>query len=167
MNFIQPLDDWYITSNYGWRIHPIYHDRRFHNGLDLRAPEGTPVYSIAEGIVRTYTSGKGGKTMAVVHDNNFESKFAHLSKFIANTGDHVNAGDLIALTGNTGSSTTAPHLHYSLYENGSHVNPVDYNYIDKKDAPTSVLSMLTGSRLIVSLAIGLGLLLILKKDKKT
>jgi len=110
-----PLSSVLITSPYGSRW------GRFHYGLDFRAAVGTSVKSMGTGTVLgtgdTDIACKGasfGKWVFIKYDNGLSSTYGHLSSISANVGDKVQAGDVVALSGNTGSST-GPHLHVALY----------------------------------------------------
>jgi len=125
--FIWPLDNYYnVTSDYGYRIHPIYKSWRLHNGIDIGAPTGTPIKAAYDGTVATMTySSSAGYYVMVNHGGGVYSVYMHCSKFVAKVGQKVKAGDTIALVGSTGSST-APHLHFSVRVNGSYVDPAPY-----------------------------------------
>lgn len=128
MRFQKPLTEWVINSSFGNRIHPITKDIRFHNGIDLKA-NFVPFYSIAEGTVKkVYTSGPGGKTLIVSHPGNYESGFAHLDKINVSEGEKVQQGQILGITGNSGTSTTGPHLHYRVKLNDEYIDPAKLNY---------------------------------------
>jgi murein DD-endopeptidase MepM/ murein hydrolase activator NlpD len=116
-----------ITSKYGERTHPITKAKSFHNGVDVAAPIGTDVISPANGVVTsTYNHLTGGLTMIIAHDNGLESRMAHLSEFVAKTGDRVREGQLVAKVGNTGRST-GPHLHYGMRDHRrQYVDPMEH-----------------------------------------
>ncbi len=120
-----------ITSYFGWRIHPIYRTKMFHNGIDIAAPFGTPVKAAATGVV-VYAGWFGGYGYAVViaHPNGFYTLYAHLWKFVVKEGQKVYQGQVIGYEGSTGIST-GPHLHFSIYKkdpNGAKhfVDPLKY-----------------------------------------
>jgi len=125
--FIWPLDKYFnVTSDYGYRIHPIYKSWRLHNGIDIGAPTGTPIKAAYEGTVATMTySSSAGYYVMINHGGGVYSVYMHCSKFVAKVGQKVKAGDIVALVGSTGSST-APHLHFSVRVNGSYVDPAPY-----------------------------------------
>ena len=120
----------YITSPYGWRLHPIYHTWRLHSGTDFRAYCGTPIMAAADGQVvwTKWVSGYGNQVL-VNHGHIpasgpvYMSSYNHLSAFNVNAGDYVAMGQVIAFAGTTGSST-ACHLHFEIYVNGDHVDPM-------------------------------------------
>jgi murein DD-endopeptidase MepM/ murein hydrolase activator NlpD len=102
-----------ITSLFGWRIHPITEDRRFHAGTDLGAPIGTPVLAAVAGQVITADFlGGYGLTVVLQHGQGLdESLYGHLSEIFVQPGDQVEQGSVIGRVGNTGNST-GPHLHF-------------------------------------------------------
>ena len=116
-----------ISSYYGWRIHPITKEKKFHKGLDIAVPEGTPVHSAQDGKVVTtgYDEAGYGYFVIVENDEGYKSLYAHLSGFTCAEGDEVKSGDIIALSGNTGGST-GPHLHLEVFFEGKNYNPLFY-----------------------------------------
>jgi murein DD-endopeptidase MepM/ murein hydrolase activator NlpD len=104
-----------ITSLFGWRIHPIFGEQRFHAGTDLGAPLGTPVLATQAGrVIASELLGGYGLTVILQHgEKNLESRYAHLSQLLVQPGEWVNQGDVIGLVGSTGNST-GPHLHFEL-----------------------------------------------------
>lgn len=123
-----PLEEIYITSEYGFRFHPILKKKKFHKGIDLRAAVNTKVYATAPGVVRyVQHSNKGyGNAIIIQHNMGFETVYAHLNKIKVKNGDIVKKGDIIALTGNTGRSN-GPHLHYETRFGGQSIVPVVKN----------------------------------------
>lgn len=121
-----PLIDARLTSGYGSRNHPILRRRAQHNGVDLAAPRGTPVYATADGIVEMaqwYSSY--GNYVQIGHGGEMETRYAHLSSYTVQSGEQVRVGDLIGYVGSTGRST-GPHLHYEIRVGGQAVNPIPY-----------------------------------------
>ncbi|UZN23222.1 peptidoglycan DD-metalloendopeptidase family protein [bacterium 3DAC] len=112
--FIWPMTG-VLTAKFGWRIHPIYHTKMFHYGIDIAAPFGTPIKAAASGIV-AYAGWFGGYgyTVILAHPNGFYTLYAHLSKYIVREGQKVYQGQVIAYEGSTGWST-GPHLHFAIY----------------------------------------------------
>lgn len=116
----------YLSSPYGWRVHPVYGDWRFHSGVDLAAPGGTPIYATRAGVVTIATySSSAGYYVTVNHGDGFSSSYMHMTHYIVSPGQQVAAGQIIGYVGSTGTST-GNHLHFSLYFNGSTVNPANY-----------------------------------------
>ncbi len=131
---IQPISNHQLTalaSGYGLRLHPFYKVIKMHKGIDFAAPEGTPIYSTADGIVAaTDTAIVGyGKILTIDHGFGYQTRYAHVLKFNVKQGEKVTRGQSIAFVGNTGQST-APHLHYEVMLNGVHINPIHYFYND-------------------------------------
>ncbi|HIK25489.1 MAG TPA: M23 family metallopeptidase [Thermosynechococcus sp. M46_R2017_013] len=106
-----------ITSTFGWRIHPIFGDRRFHWGTDLGAAEGTPVLAVFDGrVVKSNWLGGYGLTVILQHPpEQHQTVYAHLSQLFVNPGQWVKQGEVIGLVGSTGNST-GPHLHFEIHE---------------------------------------------------
>lgn len=123
--------DTVITSSFGDRVDPMTGTSvRFHAGLDVRASIGTEVQSLFNGVViETGYGAAGGNYVKVDHGNGIMSYYCHLSEILCEEGQKVRQYEPIALSGNTGSRTTGPHLHIALYING---NPVDPNVLFKK-----------------------------------
>jgi murein DD-endopeptidase MepM/ murein hydrolase activator NlpD len=115
--YVFPLDQSKVNSDFGWR------HSRFHSGIDLDLEVGDDVFASFDGIVKKsdYVSGYGN-LVVVKHFNGLETYYAHLSKILVAEGDTVNAGEKIALGGNTGRST-GPHLHYEIRYRGAAINP--------------------------------------------
>ncbi|MBQ7632014.1 MAG: M23 family metallopeptidase [Paludibacteraceae bacterium] len=119
-----------MASGYGWRVDPIYHIRRFHQGMDFSAPIGTEIFATGNGVV-TYVGWKQGygETVEIDHGFNYSTRYAHCSKLIARKGQKVKRGDVIALVGNTGKST-GPHLHYEVHYNKKPIDPRNFYFYD-------------------------------------
>lgn len=126
---IQPISNTQLTKlhlTYGLRFHPIFKVFKDHKGLDMAAAHGTPVYATGDGkVAMAYFSGSYGNVIYLDHGYNFETRYAHLSKFVVKSGEHVKRGQLIGYVGNTGNSVSA-HLHYEVLFNGQHVNPINF-----------------------------------------
>jgi murein DD-endopeptidase MepM/ murein hydrolase activator NlpD len=105
-----------LISGFGWRIHPITGDRRFHRGVDLAAAYGTPVIAAFSGKVDVADWMDGyGMTIILTHKNSTQTLYAHLSQIFVKPGDTVEQGTLIGLVGSTGLAT-GPHLHFELHQ---------------------------------------------------
>ena len=112
-----------VTSPYGWRKHPVTGVRSFHNGVDLRA-NFEPVYAMLPGeVVSTGFEPKGGYYITLRHGS-IHVSYCHLSFIGVKKGSSVFSGQAIGISGNSGTSTTGPHLHLSLSNNGVYSNPV-------------------------------------------
>ena len=116
----------YNSSGFGYRLHPIKGEVRFHYGTDFAAWTGEPVLAFAEGTVSfAGYSDSYGNYITIDHADGWTSLYAHCSKLCVETGDSVSAGDEIALVGETGLAT-GPHLHFELKKDGVYVNPEYY-----------------------------------------
>ncbi len=118
----------YVTSSYGYRIHPIYGVNRLHAGTDFRAYCGTPIYAAAGGKVEwaKFRSGYGNQVMmshGIVGGKVLMTSYNHLQSFNVGAGQNVDRGSVVGWSGNTGDST-ACHLHFEVYVDGATVNPV-------------------------------------------
>lgn len=119
-----------VASGYGMRIDPVYHVRKFHQGMDFTAPTGTEVFATGNAKVK-FTGWKQGYGNTVILDHGFgyETLYAHLYKSLVRKGQKVRRSDIIALVGNSGKST-GPHLHYEVRLNGKPVDPRNYYFYD-------------------------------------
>jgi len=114
-----------ISSRFGYRFHPVLHQTKFHEGLDIPKPYGTPVYPARSGRVIEAGWHEGyGQLIVIRHSNGETTRYGHLSKIYAKLGDLVARGKtLIGRVGSTGIST-GPHLHFEVRDrNGKPVNP--------------------------------------------
>ena len=108
------------------RLHPVHRVYRPHHGVDYAAPSGTPVYSVADGVVTMCGwGGGGGNTIKIKHAGNLMTGYLHLRGFAKGirVGTHVSQGQLIGYVGSTGTST-GPHLDYRLWKNGTAIDPL-------------------------------------------
>jgi len=118
-------------ASVGQKISPFTRVETQHNGLDLIAGEGEPVYATADGTVSSVTrSGKGlGNVVEIDHGNGYVTRYAHLADILVSKGQKVSRGKRIASVGISGNSF-APHLHYEVIKDGVPANPVDYMFSD-------------------------------------
>ena len=115
-----------LTSPYGYRIHPVTGKYKFHNGVDLANNQGTPIYAVRSGRVTVATyGGTYGYYVTINHGDGYSSLYAHMTHYVVSKGQDVKKGQLIGYMGSTGRST-GPHLHFSIFYNGSSVNPMNY-----------------------------------------
>lgn len=119
-----PLARAFRTSSFGYRRDPMTGRSKWHSGVDLAAPTGTPIMATQDGVVGT-AGWKGGYGIAVVlnHGGGVQTLYAHMSRLTVSPGQAVRAGEVIGLVGSTGRST-GPHLHYEIRQNGRPVRPV-------------------------------------------
>lgn len=120
-----------IASGFGYRIDPIYKTVKFHAGLDFTAPQGTPIYATADGVVKTagFSDGGYGNHVVINHGYGYETLYGHMYRLKVRSGQRVKRGDLIGYVGNTGKST-GPHCHYEVHKNGQKLDPVYFFYND-------------------------------------
>jgi murein DD-endopeptidase MepM/ murein hydrolase activator NlpD len=117
----------YVSSSYGWRKNPFNGKRKqWHSGLDIAASRGSAIVSAADGIV-VYAGYRYayGFTVEIRHAAGFSTKYAHLKKVTVQNGQHVKAGDLVALMGSTGRST-GPHVHFEILKDDEKLNPYPF-----------------------------------------
>lgn len=113
----------YISSGYGYRVHPITKKWSMHRGVDIAAPIGTPIYAITDGqVTMARRNGSAGNEIRIKHGNGIESRYLHIDKRTVKVGDKVRAGQLIGTVGDTGR-VTGPHLHFELRIGGKSINP--------------------------------------------
>ena len=122
--FKRPLKrGYYISSRYSWRTNPFTARRTFHNGVDLAAPQGTPIYAALEGtVVATGWDNVYGKFVTVSHHSGYKTLYGHMSKITTKKGAYVTTSTKIGEVGSTGQST-GPHVHFTVYKNGRTINP--------------------------------------------
>ena len=119
-----------VASGYGMRIDPVYHVRKFHQGMDFTAPTGTEVFATANAKVDFAGWKQGyGNTVILDHGYGYKTLYAHLYTILVRKGQKVRRSDIIALVGNTGKST-GPHLHYEVRLNNKPVDPRNYYFYD-------------------------------------
>ena len=118
----------YVTSYYGYRIHPISGQKNYHTGVDIGMPQGTEILAGHDGTV-SLAGNAGGYGLCVVLDgktkggNSLTTKYGHCSQLLVSAGQTVKAGDVIAKVGSTGNST-GPHLHLEVLLDGEYLNPL-------------------------------------------
>jgi len=124
--FIDPLPKARISSEYGYRTHPIKNRRIFHGGVDLAANYNTPVVAAQKGVVDFRGFVKGyGNLIVLAHSYGYKTYYGHLARILVKKGQKVKMGVLIGRVGSTGDST-GPHLHFELRRNNKRVNPKKY-----------------------------------------
>ena len=112
-----------ITSDYGWRTHPVFRTRRWHNGIDIASPSGKKVLAVEDGkVVLAGWYGGYGNTVIIMHGGGISTMYGHLSKILVKEEQFVARGEQVGKIGTTGIST-GPHLHITVYKNGEDVNP--------------------------------------------
>ena len=115
-----------ITSEFGWRTHPIFGSQRFHSGLDIGSDYGVPICAAASGVViEAGWIGGYGNTVMIEHGSGVVTLYGHNESLAVSVGQSVNQGDVVAYCGSTGNST-GPHCHFEVRLNGEPVSPWDY-----------------------------------------
>ena len=116
-----------VTSEFGYRRDPFTGETRGHSGMDLAVPTGTPIRAALPGTVTVsqYNAGGYGYYVMIDHGNGLSTLYGHNSRLLAQVGQTVEAGDIIALTGSTGRST-GPHLHFEVRVDGEQTDPRAY-----------------------------------------
>ena len=116
-----------ITSEFGWRNHPIFGGQRFHSGLDIGGDYGLPIHAAQGGVVsHAGWIGGYGNTVMIDHGGGIVTLYGHNESLAVDVGQYVNQGDVIAYCGSTGNST-GPHCHFEVRLDGEPVSP--YNYL--------------------------------------
>jgi murein DD-endopeptidase MepM/ murein hydrolase activator NlpD len=136
-----------LTSGFGYRIDPLYKTVKFHAGLDFTAPQGSPIYATADGIVSTAGNlGNGyGNHVIISHGYSYSTLYGHMYRIKAKNGQRVRRGEVIGYVGNTGKST-GPHLHYEVIKGSKHLNPIYFFYNDLTSAQYQEILKLAASR---------------------
>lgn len=123
VNLFDPLESGKITSKFGKRNDPITGKESTHNGLDIGAESGKPIYAVLSGTVKKAEKiGGYGNCIIIDHGNNIETLYAHCQSLEVLSGDLVNRGQEVALVGSTGRST-GNHLHFEILIDGKRLNP--------------------------------------------
>lgn len=128
-----PVRAGYITSRFGFRVHPTKKRRLFHEGVDFASPRGTPVVAVADGVV-TFSGRKGGygRMVDIRHVNGLVTRYAHNQDNLVKEGQMVRQGQRIATVGSSGTAT-GPHVHFEVRKDGKAVDP--FRYIDRQPRP--------------------------------
>ncbi len=126
-----PVENARITSPFGYRINPVSGNYGFHTGIDLAAPEGTPVSAAFYGRIKECGEDDvWGKYILIEHSDNCETYYCHLSEIYVDEGAVIRQGETVGLVGSTGWST-GPHLHFEVRIDGVRVDPEPVLYPDE------------------------------------
>lgn len=124
--YIKPVNSTMITSEFGYRYHPVLHYNTLHSGTDWYVPSGTPVKAAATGtVIAAGWNGNYGNCVDIRHSDGSMTRYAHLSSIAVAYGQQVRQGEVVAYSGATGV-VTGPHLHFEIYIGGVPVNAVNY-----------------------------------------
>ena len=117
-----------LTSGFGSRFHPVLGHRRMHKGVDLAAPNGSPIVAAADGrVIAAGWNGGYGQQVAIAHTDGVRTTYGHMSRIAATPGAYVHRGQVIGYVGSTGLST-GPHLHFEVTRGGRPVNPLSAKF---------------------------------------
>lgn len=123
--FSYPLKEYVIANRFGERVHPITGEKKMHNGIDLKAAQGTEIYAIKDGtVVFTNYEKERGNTIRIKHEDGTSSTYAQGLEFLVEPGEQVKAGQAIMTVGSTGMAT-GPHLHFEMEDQNG--NLIDVN----------------------------------------
>jgi murein DD-endopeptidase MepM/ murein hydrolase activator NlpD len=115
-----------VTSDYGWRVHPVLRTRRFHTGIDVGAQSGRAITAATHGtVIYTGWLGSYGQSVIISHGGGIQTLYAHMSSISVKEGQEIREGKTIGAVGMTGLAT-GPHLHFEVRRNGSHIDPWDW-----------------------------------------
>jgi len=121
-----PVRSGYITSGFGYRMHPILKKYHLHSGVDFAGKRGTPIFATADGVVIFSGSESGyGRVVKIRHMNGLVTCYAHNQKNLVKKGSLVKKGQIIAKLGSSGRST-GPHVHFEVRRHGKAINPMRY-----------------------------------------
>ena len=126
VTWISPLSSCTLTSPFGYRAHPVTGVTSLHNGIDLSAGAGTPIYAVRSGTVtKASYDSSSGYHVYIDHGDGFSSHYLHMTHYVVSPGQYVEQGQIIGYVGSTGTST-GPHLHLGIQYNGQYINPLYY-----------------------------------------
>lgn len=144
----KPIDGGHMSSEFGWRYHPILHTRKLHTGVDWAAPIGTPIFAAGNGtIIKAGWSNGYGRRVEIQHAYGYETTYNHMSGFGRGitTGARVRQGQIVGYVGTTGLST-GPHLHYEVKINNEFQDPMRVKLAGTKDLSNTELSAFRSER---------------------
>jgi len=123
-----------MASGFGYRIHPVYKVKKFHEGMDFTATIGTEIYATGKGVVEeaVHSGGGYGNMVKINHGYGYKTLYGHMSKIAVRQGEEVTRGQVIGYVGNTGTSV-GPHVHYEVIKNGAKLNPSYFYFQDLND----------------------------------
>ena len=124
--WVLPIQYTMCTSEFGYRVHPVEGETKYHSGVDLAAPLGTPIVAARSGTVEVATyDDSSGYYVCIDHLDGYETRYMHMQKYIVTPGQFVVAGQIIGYCGDTGVATGS-HLHFGIYKDGQAVDPAEY-----------------------------------------
>ncbi|NLP18995.1 MAG: M23 family metallopeptidase [Firmicutes bacterium] len=115
-----------LSSAFGWRLHPVYKDWRYHSGVDLAVPAKTPVQAVLDGVVEDiYEDQHLGPVIILGHGQGYETRYGHCQEMLVKVGQHISQGEVIATVGEAGLDGQT-HLHFELRRHGQALDPEEY-----------------------------------------
>ncbi len=124
--FKVPTNGWVAGRPFGMQMHPILKKMRFHKGIDMKCPKGTPIFASAAGVViYAGSAGTYGRLIKIKHNNGYETRYAHCSRIFVKIGQQVKERQIIGRVGGTGMATI-PHLHFEVRINGKPIDPMKF-----------------------------------------
>jgi len=131
---VQPIHNHNLirtSSGFGMRIHPVYHVKKMHTGIDFTAKVGTEIHATGDGVIQEVSNRNTGygKHVIIKHGFGYQTLYAHMSKITVKAGQNITRGQVIGHVGNTGTSTGA-HLHYEVIKHGRKINPANFFFND-------------------------------------
>ena len=143
----KPIDKMTLSSDFGTRSDPFSGRRARHNGIDIPAPRGTPIFATADGVIgrAQWVSGYGNY-VEINHGANIQTRYGHMSGYSVVSGQRIRKGDVIGYVGSTGRST-GNHLHYEVRLSGVPVNPLNF-----VQSPETLVALRSGSQMQVAVA---------------
>jgi murein DD-endopeptidase MepM/ murein hydrolase activator NlpD len=125
-NHLSPPVEGRVSSEFGWRVHPILGQKRFHRGIDIAAEEGSVIRAAMPGTVAASEYREGyGNLVVIEHTGGYSTLYAHNRENLVREGDRLDAGDPVGLVGSTGRST-GPHLHFEITRHGRNLDPAGF-----------------------------------------
>jgi len=122
----RPIQKGWMSSSFGGRVDPFSGNRAWHSGIDFAGKTGSPILSVAAGVVTASETRPGyGTLVEISHSDGFMTRYAHNKENLVEVGELVSKGQTIALMGSSGRST-GPHVHFEVYKNGRVVDPATY-----------------------------------------
>jgi murein DD-endopeptidase MepM/ murein hydrolase activator NlpD len=116
----------HITSDFGYRIHPILKTRKLHTGIDIRVPSNSQIVAANNGtVIHANWLGGYGKAVMIDHGGSIVTLYGHNNELLVKVGEKVKKGQVIAKSGSTGMST-GPHLHFEVRKDGNYIDPMEY-----------------------------------------
>ncbi len=124
VNIAKPIENSYISSNFGYRVSPITKKYSLHKGIDIPADENTEIYAVYDGVVeKAEYNSINGNYVVIKHSESLKTTYNHCNDLLVKKGDKVKKGELIAFVGATGYAT-GNHLHFEMILNDKYINPI-------------------------------------------